>query len=50
MITIRSNESPFADEFYLLLVYLLMDTIGSSLLVEPLVIALGNLSKWQYSG
>ncbi len=41
MISIRSNESPFADEFNLLLVYLLMDTIqvGSSLLEDPLVIA-----------
>jgi hypothetical protein len=45
MISISSKESPFADEYNLLLVYLLMDTIGSSLLADPLVIAFGHLSK-----
>jgi hypothetical protein len=50
MISISSNESSFADEFDSLLVYLLMDTIGSSLLADPLIIALGHLSKWKYSG
>ncbi len=50
MINIRSNESPFANEFDSLLIYLLMDTIGSSLLADPLASALGHLSKWKYSG
>jgi hypothetical protein len=50
LIGIRSYESPFANEFDSLLVYLLMDTIGSSLLEDQLVVALGHLSKWKYPG